>query len=157
MTTVARRILDDCGTCLQALRDEPKGTSWRIQWVATLALLRAVGHALDKVDGGKDAKLAAIVQNHWKRLSASKPKPEIFWHFIKAERDSLLKEYETAARVNVTVRLGVVEPSKPNVYEYTMGPGPFEGHDQRELVAEAIAFWDAYLFAIEAEYAGQTP
>jgi hypothetical protein len=128
-----------------------------------------VGHALSKVDGGKDAKLAGIVEDHWNRLSISKPKPEIFWHFVEAERNSLLKEYETSARVNVTVRPGtvhlslntrsqrVVEPPKPNLYEYTMAPGPFEARDQRELVTEAIAFWDAYLSAIEAEYAGRTP
>ena len=164
MELVARQVLKDCETALEVLRENPKSPRWRVSWVATVALLRMVGHALQKVDAGSDPKLKRIVEDHWKRISASKPEPNIFWDFIDRERKNVLKEYDVGARLNVTVRPGtvhidmesgtqsVVSQSRPNLYDYVMGPGPFEGQDQRELVSEAIGFWDDYLGEIEREY-----
>ena len=97
-------------------------------------------------------------------MNSSKPEPTIFWGFIQSERNNVLKEYAVGAKVNVTVRPGTVhidlntrtqtvrnEP-QPNLYEYVTGPGPFEGRDQRDVVSEAIDFWDGYLKKVEREY-----
>jgi hypothetical protein len=69
--------------------------------------------------------------------------------------------------VNVTVRPGTneynfatgdvreVAPSRPTVYDYVINSGPFRGRNQREVVAEAIAWRDGYLSDIEYEHSGR--
>ena len=48
MTQHARTVLDDCRLALQLLEEETDPQRWRIHWVAALALVRAVGHVLDR-------------------------------------------------------------------------------------------------------------
>jgi len=155
MTAAARLALDDCRQCLRMLRVEPEGPSWRVIWVATIALLRAVGHVLAKADAPKDVALQRIVDAKWEAMKASKPAPAIFWEFIESERNDLLKTYETAARTSVAVGGGKL--GRPNSYDYRIGSGIFAGRDQREVVEEAIAFWDEYLLDIENTYRTANP
>ena len=129
------------------LRAEPEGLPWRVIWVATVALLRAVGHVLAKADAPKDAALQRVVDEKWKALNASKPSPAIFWEFIETERNALLKTYETMARTSVVAGGG--KSGRPNAYDYRIGSGPFAGRDQRDVVEDAIAFWEQYLLDIE--------
>ncbi len=73
MTRYARLALDDCRTALVQLRAQPTGLLWRVQWVAAVALLRSVGHVLDKVDGASDQRVRSIVDTAWRELNDSKP------------------------------------------------------------------------------------
>ena len=50
MTVAARRVLADCEVVLEMLDAEREEQRWRVLWVGALALLRAVGHVLRKVD-----------------------------------------------------------------------------------------------------------
>lgn len=50
MPLVARQVLADCRLCLEMLEQEQDLARWRIHWAAAVALARAVGHVLDKVD-----------------------------------------------------------------------------------------------------------
>lgn len=165
MTTVARRVLEDCRSALDELREDPKSEEWRRRWVTMLTLLRAVGHALANADGITDAVLADIIDRHWRRINDSRPEPEIFWMFIDEERNNILKEYKVNAGINVTVRPGTksynlktgeakeIAPSQPTLHDYVINSGPFKGQDQRDVVAYAIDWWDSYLTEIEDEYA----
>ena len=51
----ARRVLSDCKYALDMLQVESRPASFRVLWVAGIALVRAVGHVLQKVDGEKAA------------------------------------------------------------------------------------------------------
>jgi hypothetical protein len=165
MTTAARQVLEDCQGALSELVDGVRGPTWRRRWVIAIVLLRAVGHVLDKVDGTRSPELRKAITKWWQDLRTSKPKPEIFWLFIEEERNTIIKEYQTNAGQGVTVfgqgftvnmRTGQQEadfltPPKPPIYHYTMNAGHFKAQDQRELIDEAIQWWENELNSIDLE------
>lgn len=168
MTSHARDVFEDCKVAASQLRDGVQGREWRISWVTTVALLRAVGHVLRNVDAPTDTLLKRIVTEEWSKLSATKPEPAIFWQFIEDERNNILKEYRLSAGLNITVRPGTVqldlntgeqrgEPGLPTLYDYRMKSGPYAGIDQREVLRQALSWWDSYLSVIEAKYAARQP
>lgn len=165
MTQRAREVLEDCRLALNMLEEEANLQRWRILWAGAVALVRAVGHILDKVDG-KDATVKRVAReffNGWK----SGADHMIFREFIERERNNLLKEYRSdlhpleAVQVAVQMRLvpvNVVEPKTiaevfdldDNVYRPLLD-GPWEGLDGREVLGEAIDWWDSQLEAIDSE------
>jgi hypothetical protein len=168
MTSHAREVFEDCKIAASELRDGVAGQEWRIRWVTTVALLRAVGHVLRNVDAHTDALLESIVTEEWNKLSATKPEPAIFWQFIEDERNNILKEYRLSAGLDITVRPGTGhlnlntgeqwgEPGLPTLYDYRMKSGPYTGIDQREVLRQALSWWDSYLGKIEHKYAVSQP
>ena len=138
------------GGALAELTDGVQGRQWRRRWLVAVVLLRAVGHVLDKVDGERNPAYRAAVSGWWTRLKATRPRPEVSWHFIEDERNTIPKEYRTSAGQGPTIRLGGIEvnlrtgelradPPGPTIHHYTINAGPFEGREQRSLLAEAIA------------------
>jgi hypothetical protein len=93
MTHKAREVLADCRLALQLLEEEQDLQRWRIHWAAAVALVRAVGHVLAKVDGQNPAirREADRLYKMWKGASAAHL---IFREFIEKERNNLLKEYQ---------------------------------------------------------------
>jgi hypothetical protein len=146
-------VLRDCEAALADLRAGPTGLQWRTRWAAAVALLRSVGHVLDKVDGAASPERRKAFDEAWEALQNGKPRgvPEIFWRFIEDERNNLLKAYRTSARQNVTVSVGPVGSNRPSraAYEHVMASGPFAGQDPRDVVEQAIAWWRAYLDAVD--------
>ena len=152
----ARLALADCE---HALADYEAGAKTRFQWprwVAVMTLLRTVGLVLKDVDRpAADVAIQRRMDAAWGRLKATKPEPRIFHEFIDTERAAVVHYYAPSARVDVTIQLGGVScgggstPAGPARYDFVMWKGPFEGRDSRELCREAIAFWQAYLDAIE--------
>ncbi len=66
---------------------------WRIYWLAGITALRAIGHVLQNVDAKNSSLHKQLNRDLWNWLSrAQEP---IFVEFIKGERDSLLKTYQT--------------------------------------------------------------
>lgn len=164
MTTQAREVLEDCRIAVRRLTEGVAGKEWRIAWVTSVALLRAVGHVLRNVDSKSSLAMAQAIETAWQGLSATKPEPKIFWQFIEEERNNILKEYQLTAGLGITVRPGTAhlnlqtgehrgEPGLPTLYDYAMRSGPYEGVDQRLVLSEAIAWWESYLGSIEAECA----
>ena len=147
MTTKARIVLDDCKVALSGFTEGIQGAEWRIKWVSIVALLRAVGHVLKNVDNNRkiDPILSKIIEEQWELLKKSKPMPEIFWEFIEKERNNILKQYEIGAGQGVTINLG----NKVSTYSYTVTSGPYKGRDQREVIREAIQWWEGYLDNID--------
>jgi hypothetical protein len=140
----AREVLDWCHHAHQKMKSDPTGLDWVLIWAGTIALLRAVGHVLEK-DAESDARLRQAHRawlNKWK-----KPNPPIFWDFIYRERNALLKEAELIVEDSVTLFLsgGTVPRHAPQpppppqpIYIYKMKSGPFAGRDTRDLVTHRI-------------------
>jgi hypothetical protein len=166
MTNKARIVIEDCRNALGDLYDEPNGMKWRVIWVGTVTLLRTVGHVLHKVDSEISAEMKKVIDEWWGALKLSKPKPEIFWGFIEDDRNYILKQYKFRASVGVDINVpfhsigfnGEVREAgsidKGNVeYNYVITDGPFKGKDQRDLVKEAIEWWENQLGEIDIRVA----
>jgi hypothetical protein len=161
MPLAARTVLEDCRQAVTLFTPGLQGSQWRIVYLANVTLLRAVYHVLKD----RDAAYGLVCRqafNTWdSNLLNSKPSPEIYWEFIVKERDRLIKQYRPFAGQGVVIpgvqfdvnemtgehrvtRLGDVE------HTYIMNEGFFVGRDHRELMGEAIAWWEAQLDSLEA-------
>lgn len=164
MILAARTVLQDCREAAALFTPGLHGAKWRIAYMANVALLRAVYHVLKS----RDAHANSHLRNAFKSwdgelwISKSNPEPHIYWNFILDERNLVLKEYQSSAGQGVTVpgklieigmqtgqqtvtQLGEVE------HHYIMNTGHFAGRDQRDLIQEAIAWWEAQLSRIESD------
>ena len=164
MTRAAREVLADCELAAELLEKETDYRAWRVHWVGALALIRAVGHVLHKVDGiDKDVRKASSVA--YKGWTGKAPEHEIFRRFIDDERNNVLKNYSfnlhPLDEVDVNVRLTLqhpetgelsyldqVVPIGENMYRpITEGYG--EGEDARTIYREAIDWWHNELDAVD--------
>ncbi len=168
MTLKAREVLDDCRIGLSMLEDETDARRWRVHWAAAVALLRAVGHVLDKVDG-EDPIVGQAARAAFKQWKGTDPKHEIFRDFIERERNNLLKEYRSDVHPHAEVALAFEFSAAPpnggprvtytqvaeideNIYRPFLD-GPWKGTDARDVLSDAIEWWDAELGSIETEAA----
>ena len=164
MTTRARLVLEDCRLALQLLEDETDLRKWRLHWVAAIALIRAVGHVLHKMDGKSPAVRTASSAAYARWMGAT-PEHEIFREFIEKERNTILKEYDfnlhpgeevevaipvTLQRVSdgVIVEAATIFPLDENIYRPLMD-GFREGEDARDVLSEAIEWWETELTAVD--------
>ncbi len=165
MTQMAREVLEDCVAALNMLEEEEDLRKWRIVWAGSVALVRAVGHVLDKVDG-EDPILKRVAGEFFARWKKG-GEHRIFLDFVERERNSLLKEYRSdvhpldSVGVAVQVTLMPLTGGDPVATGFTMDldenlfrpmlDGPWEGVDCREVFAEAIDWWRVQLDRIDAE------
>lgn len=164
MARVARQVLADCVIALEMLEAEQDLARWRVHWAGALALLRAVGHVLHKVDGA-DPKVRRQIDVAYERWKSQRTKNAIFWEFIEQERNNILKEYRfnlhPLDHVDVAVMLTAEQsesgeivqipeiiPIGENIYRPVID-GYSEGDDARDVYQEALDWWKAELAAIE--------
>ena len=160
MSLKAREVLADASVALEDFEASATTPYWRTRWVALITILRAVGHILDKVDGESDGCLRVAIDTEFAKLKSTRPEPKIYWQFIDAERNTVLKEMLLGAHLNITVRPGAAwwnattdesggDPGGPTTYDHFMRGGSYDGRDPRELSREAIQFWQCYLDEVE--------
>ena len=154
MTTAARRVLCDCQLAARELAPLDDPDAWRRRWITALVLLRAVGHVLHKVDGETSHEYRAAIDAWWKTLQSAKQETPIFWSFIEAERNSILKEYRSTGVqvVRTTVRFHLASGQRddpPTTYVASIEGGPYDGRSQGEVVLEAITWWREQLRSID--------
>ncbi len=94
MALQARSVLADYRNALDLLQDETRPEVFRLYWAAGVALTRAAGHVLQKVDGEQDASIKHAVPLAYAAWKADKQANAIFWDFLEQERNQILKEYE---------------------------------------------------------------
>ena len=158
MTQMAREVLGDCRDALAEFEHGAQGSKWRRWWIMNVALLRAVGHVLDRVDAPRTPEAKQAINEAWPEIESA----EIFSKFIKRERNIVLKEYRLGATQTVSVALRgqamrFVGRNPPrvwgsrvqNVHGYAVTTEPFAGRSPTELIAEAIQFWSDRLDAID--------
>jgi hypothetical protein len=165
MTFKARQVLDDCKLALEFLEQSPNDQFWRVHWFAAVALVRTVGDVLHKVDA-YDSKLAEPISDAYTTWKNDRETHSIFWDFIKHERDNLVHQYESdvhpSERISLAFSLDLVSTvdGKPlnikdvakldeNIYR-PMIDGPWEGNDARDVLQEAIDWWEEQLTQIES-------
>lgn len=163
MALVARKTLADCEVAHELLKQEKQeSATWRPHWVGCLALLRAVGHVLRNVDRETDDKHRAVINATWDEWKSTKDKGDnaIFWNFIEAERNNLLKEYKFGVEPEPTYIVTeegdriVTEEGEPIVTEddyFRLSHAGFEDKEARDVIGEAIKWWHEQLGAIEAK------
>ncbi len=168
MKLKAREVWEDCNLALEMLENEQDLQKWRITWAAAMALVRAVGNVLQGVDS-ENKIIKEISDGLFKEWKSDEAKHLIFWEFIKKDRDNLLKEYRENVhpleKVAVVVQ-SVLQPIKggapalhnavfeidENIYRPVM-EGPWAGDDARDVLQEALNWWNEQLTAIEKQYA----
>ena len=152
----ARYVLDDCRFVLDLLDEERERQRFRILWVAACALLRSVGHVLKKVDVEESDDVARAIDRAWKRWKDNRDANNIFWDFIEEERNVVLKEYQCRYGEGETGILfadpktgkDLTEILPEDLYKPMMY-GSFAGNDCRELIRDAIDWWQRELDIIE--------
>lgn len=164
LTRMARKVLADCEIALEMLEAEQDLARWRVNWAGALALVRAVGHVLHKVDGA-DLSMRRAVDVAYERWKSHKSKNAVFWEFIEDERNNILKEYRFNVHpleyVDVAVMMTVRHPETgklsripqavpigENIYRPVLD-GYGEGNDARDVYREALDWWNAELTGIE--------
>jgi hypothetical protein len=156
----AHAVLADCEAAFIELKAATQETLRR-RWFTTIALLRAVGHVLHKVDGEGSPELGAAVKKHFDDLKARKPEPRIFWGFIEKERNDVMKLYQFSVRGNQTIgvqpgTIGTITSPFGTTYapesRFDVWPliaGSFAGEQPFDVVQQAIDFWREGLDKIE--------
>lgn len=116
-----------------------------------------MGHVLQKVDSRRDPRTKRAVDEAWKRWNSDKETHAIFWEFIREERNNILKEYEfgfLSGPIDVLVtpdnELFVLDD---NLFCPISG-GRFAGEDCRDILADAIAWWERELSIIDPHEGG---
>jgi len=134
--------------------DDGETADGRVLYAATLALLRAVGHVLQNVDGANPTSAKAVAAAY-SALKTERASNAIYWDFITSERHAVLKEYRFGAEQIVGLELAYVDAAGVSRVDrvpfslYLLDEGPFAGEDARDVAEQAIAFWEHHLADIE--------
>lgn len=109
---------------------------WRLYWVAGVALLRAIGHILAKVDAKSSSQHSQLIDGLWKQFSSDREGSRIFWEFIEKERNNLLKTYSFGARL--------VQDEEGSYVQFG------NGEDAFGLFRQAVYWWRHHLIELES-------
>lgn len=145
----ARKAWEDLRLAASMLEDEVDPNRFRVLWVACITLARAIGHVLDKNDGMDVKRLANELYNEW---TSPNSKESIFTDFINKDRNLLLKEYSFNYADDGLVLVAddlVVSAIDGDLYK-PIEDSEYAGQDCRDVLNDAIEWWDRQLSIIEA-------
>jgi hypothetical protein len=160
----ARAAFRDCEYAKERLQqaiEQNRLEDAKLFWFAALAMLRAIGHILQKVDAeerGTNFRKALV--HHFKRWKQD----PIFTDFIERERNNILKEYKSSLAERETTeefflltesgdRL-VTESGDALVGTTTIttlvkGHGVYSGTSPTDALARALLWWNKELSELE--------
>ena len=151
MVQKARAVLADCKHAHELLEVESRADTFRVLWVAGVALARAVGHVLQKIDGGSTNATREAIERAYAGWKADKQANAIFFEFIEQERNQVLKQYELGFLAGP---IGVATPDAVFTLDEQifcpLAEGPFAGEDCRDVLKLAIDWWELQLRDIES-------
>jgi hypothetical protein len=157
MHMAADEVIAHCEEALALLEEECDEVRWRVHWVGAMALLRMIGHVLEKVDAQRDEEFARRLQAAWREWNSDLADHVIFREFIKPERDNLLKEFRSSIHPsgmipilieNVLVQftedengdIDQLEILDENIFRPRL-EGYGAGEDARDLYRTALDWW----------------
>ena len=130
---------------------ESKPDTFRVLWVAGIALVRTVGHVLQKVDSEKNYAVKTAVALIYAQWQSEKLNNAIFWDFIELERNQILKQYEFGffeGPVSILVKNETYRLD--DLLFCPIKYGTFAGEDCRDILKQAIDWWEQQLDLIES-------
>ena len=159
MTTQAKKVLNDLQQSHTMLENEEDYIRFRVLWVAAITLARAVGHMLDKVDSKESALMKVVIEQKWKKLKENKNQEDnkIFFKIVENERNQILKEYEFGILslpvdlVGENADVVFVIFTIDNCIYMPFQEGEYAGEDCRDVLAEAIRWWEKYIDEIDSQ------
>ena len=154
--------LADAVTAWQKLGhcDPRRSADWRVYYFATLALLRAVGHVLHKVDAKTWPSASGQINEAYARWNLGKGEDALFPHFIDSERNLLVKEYRRGCEPEEAIDCPVLMVDGRKRPDITSMPvvffegGHFDGEPVESLIARSVEWWILELEKIEDGMAG---
>lgn len=127
-------------------------TRFRVLWVAAISLARAVGHVLNKIDATTSPVMRSAVSTAYASWKGNPSENSIFFEFIESERNSVLKEYEfgfLSGPTDIATTDGSAFILDENLF-CPLSYGPYAGEDCRDILADAINWWNSQLEKIES-------
>jgi hypothetical protein len=164
----AREVFRDCQYATQQLGkaiDEQRLDDAKVLWFASLAMLRAIGHVLQKVD----VKTYGVVfeDRLHARYKQWKQDP-IFADFIERERNNILKEYDSSLTEQSTTendyllledggRLQLEDGGSMIIGTTTIttlikSRGIYSGSSPVTTLSKALEWWDQELSSFEQSF-----
>ncbi|MCA8888883.1 MAG: hypothetical protein KDA46_08650 [Parvularculaceae bacterium] len=155
----AREALHDANLAADKLELCVEPSVIRIYWTAAVTLTRTAMDVLHKVDSENSTQFAAQVKKQWKTIQANENgEHDIFWHFIKAERDMLAHQYRHNAELTWGLLLAedgkgmLTEAGERIVCEqdfFLLNDGIYANHDGRDILRDALKWVDQRITEIE--------
>lgn len=149
----SEKMLQIVKTAWQMFESVEDDTQVEVLWLAAITGLRAIGHILDKTDKQNHPELANAIETWWSSLKENKGAKcnRIFFTFINDERNETIKElkinYDKQPQ-NIAIVRQSNSQSTESIYELDgllyipMIDGPYAGEDVRDMIAEAIKWWE---------------
>lgn len=152
----AELVLEDCRRAIEGLERERDPDLFRVWLAAAFALVRAVGHVLDKFDGNESDEARLAVKKFWDEWKKGEGEHRIFKDFIEHERNAILKTYEfnfnpDPSPIHFTDGKEVFQLENEDLFYVPADSGPYAGEDVRELLGEACDWWSRQLALIKDE------
>lgn len=151
MTITARKTLQDLRMSHNLLEVEESTEQFRVLWVASVTICRAVGHVLQKVDSSTSPRLKLAISQAYSSWKADPESNRIFFDFIENERNSVLKEYKfgfNSGPLDILAPDGSLFTLDNNIF-CPLIDGHFSGEDCRDVLELAIVWWQTQLDFID--------
>lgn len=167
MTKTARLILEDAKYAIDKYSEDLQGADFRISWLAIITLLSSVKDGLDNVDRHLSPEMKSAIET--KSQENNKLKPDIFFKFIKKERNWFIHQYKhgvgksiyAEARINQmdgstkAFRIYLSNPVNATLsttnerYQSLIADGPFAGMSEKVVALQAYEWWLKYLDEVD--------
>ncbi len=155
----SRVALTDAQRAFEMLEKCTDEDEIRVYWVAAVALARTSIDVLGKIDRLNSPTAKEAVEKNWDKIKKNiAGEHNIFWNFLKPERDVLLHQYEKNAELSLQQFL-VTHNGKPVVNDgktithtmdfFFLASGPYEGEDGRDILKDALDWVDKQIATVE--------
>ena len=136
-------------------------SSWKVRWIGICSVLRAGFYVIQKdAQSCIHSKLKRELASSWETIKSDKESYELFWKFLKHQRDLILKQYQWQAyEVWLNSETGKTRRqfslldvrSEEEKMVLVMSSGPFSGMDSMHLLSKCANLLESTIFsAIEA-------
>ena len=160
----ARKIFKDCEYAKERLRqaiEQENLEDAKLFWFSALAMLRAIGHVLHKVDA---ENLGVNFRNALEERYKLWKQDPIFINFIERERNVILKEYESSLAEQTTsevfflltesgdrlvTKSGDALLGTKSITTLMKEQGAYSGNSPIFALDKALAWWDKELTELE--------
>lgn len=145
----AQSALDDAHLAFDRLERCTDELEIRIYWVAATTLARTAFDVLDKVDRHLSVDVARKIDDQWERVKANVAgEHDLFWSFLKIERDMLVHQYKVNAQLSVGYLL--LEDGGKLLTEngdaiiandfFLLHSGKYQDQDGRDVLRDALSW-----------------